>query len=290
VATTLLVLLLVILPTVITAAFIVQEGMALFEKLRSGEIDLASYYQQVMKVLPAWLANLLRSLEISNLPALQAKLKESAAQGTQPIATHLFSFGQNMLDFVVSFFVMLYVLFFLLKDGKGLMQKIRRAAPLEHMAQQRFFENVTAVIRATVKGNVVVALVQGALGGLALMVLGIPGALLWGVVMALLSLLPAIGAALVWGPVAVWLLVSGQVWQGVALAAFGTVVIGLVDNVLRPMLVGKETRLPDYVVLVSTIGGMSLFGINGFVIGPVVAAMFMSAWELAAAEKSRRTA
>jgi len=111
---------------------------------------------------------------------------------------------------------------------------------------------------------------------------------LWAVVMAFLSLLPAIGAALVWAPVAAFLFMTGQVWQGIALAGFGIVVIGLVDNLLRPKLVGKDTKLPDYVVLASTIGGMSLFGINGFVIGPVVAAMFIAAWDLAASERAER--
>ena len=98
--------------------------------------------------------------------------------------------------------------------------------------------------------------------------------------MAFLSLLPAVGAALVWIPVAIYFLATGAIWQGILLIAFGVLVIGLVDNILRPVLVGKDTKMPDYVVLVSTIGGMSLFGLNGFVIGPVVAAMFMAAWDI----------
>jgi predicted PurR-regulated permease PerM len=98
--------------------------------------------------------------------------------------------------------------------------------------------------------------------------------------MALLSLLPAVGAALVWGPVALWMLAMGQLWQGIALIAWGTLVIGLVDNLLRPMLVGRDTRMPDYLILVATVGGISLFGLNGFVIGPVIAAMFLVCWNL----------
>src|SRR5690606_33160443 len=118
-----------------------------------------------------------------------------------------------------------------------------------------------------------------ALGGLIFWVLGIQGALLWGVIMAFLSLLPAVGTALIWGPVAIYFLVTGSILQGVALTAYGVLVIGLVDNVLRPILVGKDTQMPDYVVLSSTLGGISLFGINGFVIGPVVAALFIAAWD-----------
>jgi predicted PurR-regulated permease PerM len=142
------------------------------------------------------------------------------------------------------------------------------------------FAKFAAVVRATVKGSFVVAAVQGALGGIAFWFLGIHGAMLWAVLMAILSLLPAVGAALVWLPVALYLLAVGQSWQGFALIAYGVIVIGLVDNVLRPVLVGKDTKMPDYVVLVSTLGGISIFGANGFVIGPVIAAMFMSAWDI----------
>jgi predicted PurR-regulated permease PerM len=125
-----------------------------------------------------------------------------------------------------------------------------------------------------------VAIAQGTLGGLAFWFLGVQGALLWAVLMAFLSLLPAVGAALIWGPVALYFLATGRIWQGLVLVFVGVFVIGLVDNILRPILVGKDTQMPDYIVLMSTIGGMALFGINGFVIGPVIAALFMAAWSL----------
>jgi predicted PurR-regulated permease PerM len=287
IVTTLLVLIVVILPAVITAGFIVQEGTELLQKLRSGEIDLSAYYRRLMTLLPGWASNMLENAGMNDLPAVQEKLRQSAAGGSQPITRQIWTVSQNTLDFSVNFLVMLYLLFFLLLDGDKLMRRIQRAVPLDPKVQQRLYRNFTSVVRSTVKGNVVVAAIQGALGGIALMVLGIPGALLWGVIMALLSLLPAVGAALVWGPISIYLLASGKVAQGLGLIAWGTVVIGLVDNLLRPMLVGKETRMPDYVVLISTIGGMSLFGISGFVIGPVIAALFIAAWDLSAAEAEK---
>jgi predicted PurR-regulated permease PerM len=125
-----------------------------------------------------------------------------------------------------------------------------------------------------------VAALQGALGGLIFWILGIPAPVLWGVVMAFVSLLPAVGAALVWLPVAIYMLGTGAVWQGVVLIAFGALVIGLVDTVLRPFLVGLDTRMPDYVVLISTLGGIAVFGANGLVIGPVIAAMFIATWDI----------
>jgi len=125
-----------------------------------------------------------------------------------------------------------------------------------------------------------VAALQGALGGMIFAFLGIQGAVLWGTVMAFLSLLPAIGAALIWGPVAIYFLLTGAIWKGTVLSLFGIFVIGLVDNILRPILVGADTQIPDYMVLISTLGGMVLFGVTGFVIGPVIAALFIAAWDL----------
>jgi predicted PurR-regulated permease PerM len=125
-----------------------------------------------------------------------------------------------------------------------------------------------------------VAAIQGALGGLGFWYLGVSGALLWAVLMAFLSLLPAIGAGLVWVPVAVYFLLAGVLWKSLALTAYGLLVIGLVDNLLRPILVGKDTRMPDYIVMITTLGGMAVFGINGFVLGPVIAAMFIAVWHI----------
>jgi predicted PurR-regulated permease PerM len=190
------------------------------------------------------------------------------------------SLGQDTFNFLVAFGVMLYLLFFLLRDGNGLAARVRQAIPLAEEDKRELLARFAAVIRATVKGNILVAVVQGVLGSLAFWFLGIHGALLWGVVMAVLSLLPAVGAALVWGPVAVYLMVSGALWKGVGLVVWGVVVIGLVDNVLRPILVGKDTKMPDYLVLVSTLGGIAVFGLNGFVIGPVIAALFMAVWDI----------
>jgi predicted PurR-regulated permease PerM len=181
----------------------------------------------------------------------------------------------------------MYILFFLLRDGDEVAREIREAIPLTTPAKERLIERFTTVVRATVKGNVLVAAAQGALGGLAFWALGVHAPILWAVVMGFLSLLPAVGAALIWAPVAIYLLAVGHIWQGIALIAFGTFVIGLIDNVLRPILVGKDTQLPDYVVLVSTLGGLVVIGLNGFVIGPLIAAMFVAAWQLLATERSR---
>ena len=278
--TLLLIVVMVILPVSLIASSLVQQAVGVYELIGSGHIDVGQYFRQIIGALPQWMVNLLQHFDLTSLATLQQKLSSSAAQLSQVAAARAINFGRNTMDFLISMTIMLYLLFFLLRDGQALASRIRSAVPLGRKYKARLFDNFTTVIRATVKGNVLVALAQGALGGLIFWLLGVQAPLLWGVVMAFLSLLPAIGAALVWAPVAVYFLVTGSIWQGVVLIVFSTFVIGLVDNFLRPMLVGKDTKLPDYVVLLSTIGGMALFGLNGFVIGPVIAALFVASWDL----------
>jgi len=270
----------VLLPMALLAASITQEATAFYGRFKSGEIQLAEYFQRGVDALPEWVRGLLARLGLADLAAVQGKLVDALGRSGQALTARAFTIGQNTLDFVVNFFVMLYVLYFLLRDGKTLSAQAARALPLKPEHTRRLLNQFATVVRATVKGNVVVALVQGALGWLAFWFLGITGALLWGALMALLSLLPAVGAALVWGPVALYLLSTGSIWPALGLLAWGVLVIGLVDNVLRPILVGKETRLPDYLVLVATLGGLAVFGLNGFVIGPVIAAIFIVAWDI----------
>jgi predicted PurR-regulated permease PerM len=278
--TLLLCVVIVILPATFVAGTLIRQIASAYAQVRSGSMDIGMHFSQVVHALPQSIQNQLARYDLSDLAGLQERLSASATQLSQFVAHQALNLGQNTIQFVVSFGVMLYLFFFLVRDAHEIALLVRDAIPLDEDHKQHLLRKFTTVIRATVKGNVVVALVQGTLGGLALWVVGIRGALLWGVVMALLSLLPAVGAALVWAPVAIYLIVTGSLLKGIGLALFGTFVVGTVDNVLRPVLVGKDTRLPDWVVLISTLGGMSLLGINGFVIGPLIAALFISCWDL----------
>jgi predicted PurR-regulated permease PerM len=272
------ILVLVILPLTLLTALLVQEGAAVYERIQSGEFDIGRYFQQTFNALPGWLKGLLDRFGLTNLGLIQARLSDALKTSSQFLAGRALNLGQNTLNFVLSLFVMLYLLFFLLRDGDTLVETIRAAIPLHPERLRTLAGRFTGVIRATVKGTLVVAVVQGALGGLIFWLLGIHAPVLWAALMAVLSLLPAVGAALVWLPVAVYFVATGAIWQGIVLTAYGVLVIGLVDNVLRPILVGKDTRMPDYVVLISTLGGIAVLGINGFVIGPVIAAMFIAVW------------
>ena len=270
----------VILPLSLVAVSLVNQASTVYAMISSGNIDFGMYFQRLMLALPQWVITLLERFGLADLASLQGKLQEGAAQVSQTVARQALHVGGMTFDFLIGLTVMLYLLFFLLRDGQSLSNRIKEAFPLSPHYKRRLFTNLTTVIRATVKGNVLVAIAQGALGGLIFWFLDIQAPLLWAVVMAFLSLLPAVGAAIVWAPVAMYLLATGAIWQGVVLIAFGVLVIGLVDNILRPLLVGKDTKMPDYLVLLSTIGGLALFGLNGFVIGPLIAALFIASWDL----------
>lgn len=287
--TLLAIVVMVILPVSLIAAALVQQAVGVYDQIGSGHIDVGGYFRQIIGALPQWLVDLLDRYDLTSLATLQQKLSAGAAQFSQVAAKRALDLGRNTMDFLVSMCIMLYLLFFLLRDGQALALRIRDAVPLGRTVKARLFGNFAAVVRATVKGNVLIAIAQGALGGLIFWILHVQAPLLWAVVMAVLSLLPAVGAALVWAPVAVYFLVTGAIWQGVVLIAFGTLVIGLVDNFLRPVLVGKDIKLPDYLVLLSTIGGMALFGLNGFVIGPMIAALFVASWDLFVSEEEFQT-
>ena len=279
-ATLLVSLVVVILPLVLISISLVKETAAIYERINSGNISMGVYLQQILDGLPSWMKPLMEKMHLGSMVELQDKITDITLQASKLAAAKAVGLGQNTLGFVVGFGVMLYLMFFLMRDGKTLVQRIWDATPLQPDHKRELAAKFTTVIRATVKGNLAVAAAQGVLGGLIFWILGIQGAVLWAVVMAFLSLLPAVGASLVWGPVAIYFMATGDSTKGIILAAYGLLVIGLVDNVLRPLLVGKDTKMPDYVVLISTLGGMAIFGLNGFMIGPVIAALFMAVWDL----------
>lgn len=273
-------LVVVILPLALVTAALAREAAAMYDQLQSGEINPSKYFRQVFDHLPDWISDLLERFGMVNFATLQKRLTLALSQGSQFIATQALNIGQLTFEFIASVFVTTYLTFFLIRDGDVIARAVRNAIPLEPVHKQDLIAKFATVIRATVKGNLLVAAIQGALGGIAFWFLGVSGALLWGVLMAFLSLLPAVGAGLVWVPVALYFFVTNAVWQGLALTAWGVLVIGLIDNLLRPILVGKDTRMPDYVVMITTLGGMAVFGINGFVIGPTIAAMFVAVWHI----------
>lgn len=276
----LLLLALFIIPTILLGISLVQEVSNIYEKVRIGQIDLPRMFEQLRASLPESVERLIDRYGLADFESLRRQLVAGIANGLQGLVARLLSVGQGALSFLAALGVMLYLTFFLLRDGQRYGALIRDAMPLRPHLRDRLVNNFVIVVRATMKGTVVVAVAQGLVGGIIFSLLGIQGSLLWGVMMGFFSLLPAVGTGLVWVPMAAYLIGTGQVWQGAVLAFCGLFIIGMIDNILRPILVGRDTRMPDFVVLIATLAGLQIFGLNGFIVGPVIAALFIAVWTL----------
>ena len=269
---------LVIIPVLLFLASFLQQALAVYEQIEAGQVKPGKYIEQVRTAFPA-LQEILGRFDI-DMNTLRENATKAAVGGSQFLARNALAFGQGAFGFLLQLSLMLYVAFFLLRDGQLLLEMLIEALPLGDERERLLFKKFAEVARATVKGNLLVAMVQGMLGGLIFWALGLPAPLLWGVVMTVLSLIPAIGAGLVWLPAAIYLFAVGESISATVLIGYGVLVIGLADNVLRPILVGRDTKLPDWMVLLSTLGGILMVGINGFVVGPLIAVLFVAFWQI----------
>jgi len=211
---------------------------------------------------------------------LLTKAGEAAGSLGKVIVSSLSSTTRGTLALIVDFFLMLYAMFFFLTDGRRYLDSMLQYLPLRESEQNQMLQRFVSVTRATLKGTLLIGMVQGSLGGVIFAILGISGAVLWGLLMIVLSLLPVIGGALVWVPAAIVLAIQGSWIKALILAGFCSLVIGSIDNVLRPRLVGHDTQMSDLLVLFSTLGGIAVFGAIGFIVGPIIAALFVTIWEI----------
>ncbi|HBQ3152054.1 TPA: AI-2E family transporter [Klebsiella quasipneumoniae] len=278
--TIVIICLIVFTPLAIILSSLAYELNVVYSKLQHNDTQFPTVVASLIAHLPGWARSFLAEHNLDSAQQIQQQLSDVALKGGQYLAGSAFLIGKGTFGFTVSFGIMLYLLFFLLKDGPHLVLLILESLPLSSYVKQHLFAKFAAVARATVKGTVAVALAQGALGGFAFWIAGLDGSILWGALMAFLSLIPAVGSAIIWVPAAIYLFATGQLWQGAFIVGFFVIVIGLVDNILRPLLVGKDTKMPDYLILIATLGGMEIYGINGFVIGPLIAALFIACWNL----------
>ncbi|WLI77277.1 AI-2E family transporter [Kosakonia sp. H02] len=280
--TVLLICVLVFIPMMIVLSSLAVEINSLYQRLQTNATDLPQLLSNGIAHLPEWAKNALRENDFDSVTSIREKLSGVALGVGRYLAGSALLIGKGTLGITISFCLMVYLLFFLLKDGAYLVSKIYEVMPLSATIKRRLFLKFAGVARATVKGTLVVALVQGALGGIGFWFAGFNGSLLWAALMAFLSLIPAVGTAIVWVPAVIFLYSTGELMTAILLTLFFVIVVGLADNILRPLLVGKDTRLPDYLVLLTTLGGLQFFGINGFVLGPMIAALFISSWNLLA--------
>jgi predicted PurR-regulated permease PerM len=269
---------LVVMPAILFGAIVAREAARLVEKFQDGEADASATID--------WLADLMPTLrqfaeQIGlNLDRLGSQLSESLAAGGQFVASQALVFGQGAFRVTILLIVTLYLFFFLLRDGERIRALIYRALPMDRERRDYLVHEAVGITRATIKGMLAIGVIQGLIGGVAFAALGLDSAVLWGAAMAVTSIIPIVGTALIWLPAALALLAGGYWIKATVLIVIGVVFIGLVDNILRPVMVRHETRMPDYVVLLSTLGGIGLFGISGFVIGPLIAGVFLACWKI----------
>jgi predicted PurR-regulated permease PerM len=227
---------------------------------------------------------------VQRFPALakyvpsQDQLLEQVGTAAKTAGAFLVSFASRMTTttavFLLNLFVMLYAMFFFFRDGHKILERIFYYTPLSDDDETRMLARFTSITRATVKGTLVIGVIQGALAGIAFWVAGIDGAALWGTIMTILSIIPGVGAALVWVPAVIILFVTGKYLTAILLAAWCAAVVGTVDNFLRPMLVGRDAKMPDLLILIGTLGGLFLFGPIGFIVGPIVCGLFLTVWDI----------
>ncbi|HYI43049.1 MAG TPA: AI-2E family transporter [Sphingomicrobium sp.] len=280
VATLLIITVAVVVPAIAIGNIIVGQVLQIYAALQSGGLDAAGYFEQAHENLPARLRSMLDASGYGDFDVLQDRISAFLRDSVGLIASRALVIGGNALAFVLAFAVGLYVTYFLLRDGRRIGATVKDTLPLDRATAERLTSSFVAIVRATIKGSIVVGLVQGLLGTITFWIVGFPSAVLLGLLMAIFSLLPAVGPALVWVPIAAYLLLTGSIWQGVVVIVSGALIIGLADNLLRPVLVGRDTGIPDWLVLVTTLGGIAAFGLSGIVVGPVVAGLFLAGWSI----------
>jgi predicted PurR-regulated permease PerM len=277
VATLLILVVMVVLPLALLGSLLVAQTIELSQTV---VVWLKENLQE-----PEARAGILMSLPLYDQLAphwntLAKQAAEATAGLSKILVEGLSSVTLGTVSFLFLAFVFLYSLYFFLLDGRRLLARILYYLPLNARDERLLLERFVSVTRATLRGSLLIAILQGTLAGIAFAVAGIPNAVFWGSVMAILSTIPNVGAALVWVPAAGILLLQGHTTTGIALAAFCALIVGSLDNVLRPILVGKDTKMHELMIFFSTLGGIFMFGFAGLFIGPVIASLFVSIWEI----------
>lgn len=265
----------VLLPLSVVGSIVTREVLSLYLSLSGG--DAANYFARLQDLpLVQWLL-----LEAGITPErVQTSLLSFLQSAGGSFATGALGAGAHIASGAAKLLIMLYVLFVFFKDGKEIGARIMSVLPLGDVRELFLFEKFRTTTLAIVKGSLLVALAQGLVGTLLFTLVGIPNPVLWGSLMSLCAIIPAVGPALIWAPAAIFLFLFGQTSEAIMVVVGGLLFISTLDNILRPVLVGRETQMPDVLVLLSVLGGISLFGISGVILGPVLASLFLALWQL----------
>jgi predicted PurR-regulated permease PerM len=279
---TIFIALIIIVPFVLIVTAFVQQANETF-----GHLDFKSSSAGITRLKSAWGWLQSRGLGL-RLPSFEDAAQEAAAWLAGVVAAAAGSLVRNIIEVVVNLIISVFTMFFLFRDGDIIMDRVRRILPFDSKFSELQIEKTGELIRASISATLVVAITQGTVGGIAFAVLGIGAPIFWGVTMVFFALLP-LGAGVVWLPVALWLLMTGQVGRGIALIAIGFGIIGLIDNFLRPMLLSGRTEMSGLLVFISLLGGIAAFGLLGIVLGPVIMAVTMGFIDAYATEQRTAT-
>jgi len=277
VITLIIIFIIIIIPLVVLGSLLIKESIDLYSAVDNSRSQINSNVQQTI----GWLKH---NSYTSRLNFDDKFWVEKFADSTKLLTSYIFAsiknLTQNSVIFLVMFFITFYTLFYFLRDGAEMLKKLMYLSPLGDKSEEMLYKKFTSTARATIKGSLIIGVIQGGIGGLLFWITGVQGALIWAVVMTVLSLIPGLGSYFVWLPAAIIMLVLGNIWQGIVIIIVGAVVIGTIDNILRPILVGKDTQMHPLLILFSTLGGIVLFGISGFIIGPIITSLLLALWEM----------
>lgn len=267
----------ILLPFTILGTLLVKESVELYGTLNDSHGQISAAIQQINRLVRenTYLATL--KIDDSVIAGKITELGQIIVNFIFKAATDL---TQNSFQFVAFFFITLYTMFFFVRDGEKILKKLMYLCPLGNRYETMLYKKFTSTTNATIKGVFLISALQGLCGGLLFAATGIRGAAIWGIIMAALSVIPVTGAFLVWLPAGIIMLILGNVTQGIIILAVGAAVISTIDNFLRPIVVGKNLQMHPLIILFSTLGGLALFGLSGFIIGPIIAALFLTFWHM----------
>ncbi len=275
--TMMLIIIIIVVPFILISTLVIRESIELYTSFTHNGAQVKSNIIQAVE----WVKQNPYTAQFNiNENAIAEKFAELGQAISSFLLKSAKDITQNTIIFGIMFFVTFYTLFYFIRDGEKLLHKLMHLCPLGDEQEKLLYNKFTSTARATIKGSLIVGLIQGALGGIMFALVGIKGAVIWGILMVLVASIPALGSYFIWLPAAIVMLISGRTWAGIGMILFGSLVIGTIDNIIRPILVGKDSQMHPLLVLLSTLGGIVVFGVAGFIIGPVIASLMMAFWEM----------
>ncbi len=267
----------ILLPVGIVATLVFNESVQLYGKLSPDPKNIDRGFQNIIGVIAD---NPIADLFNIDKAVLIEKAAEILRSITNYIFVNLTTLTQNTLGLLVQFAIMLYTLFFFIRDGGKFLRTAMQHLPLGGGREKLLYNRFVATARSTLKVTLIIGGIQGVLGGIVFLITDIEGALIWGLLMIIMAVVPVVGCSIIWAPAGILMLLAGHIWEGVLILASGVLVISMVDNLLRPLLIGKDVEMHPLLIFLSTLGGIILFGFSGFVIGPIITSMLLAVWDM----------